>query len=166
MPAYNFIATILKNRRYLGEYRFKDIVVEKAFEPLVSKELFDTCQSRLEANKRKPAHFKDVDDTYILTGKIFCGYCGGSMSGVSGTSKTGKVHRYYHCHNAKKKKSCSKKRITKDLIESIVVDITMEMLNDNKLIKRIVNTCYEMQSDKSSVLVALQKQLKQTKKRA
>ena len=30
-PAYNFVTNILKNRRYLGEYSFKDTVVENVF---------------------------------------------------------------------------------------------------------------------------------------
>lgn len=75
--SYNFITNLLKNRRYLGEYRFKDTVVENAFTPLITQDIFDKCQKRMAANKHKPAHFKEVDDTYILTEKIFCGYCGG-----------------------------------------------------------------------------------------
>ena len=101
--------------------------------PLVTKEMFDKCQKRLSINQKKPAHFKKVKDKYLLTGKIFCGHCGCSMSGVSGTSKTGDVHRYYHCRNAKIKKSCNKKRISKDFIESLVFDATMQMLNDTSL---------------------------------
>ena len=162
-PGYNFITTILKNRRYLGEYRFRDIVVENAFEPLISKDLFDKCQHRLEANKRKPAHFKTVEEKYILTGKIFCGYCGDTMAGVSGTSHTGAVYRYYYCHNAKKKKTCKKKRIAKDLIENTVIDCTLKLLDNDKLIKQIVNTCYEMQSAENTAIKVLQKQLKQAK---
>ncbi|MBO4897872.1 MAG: recombinase family protein, partial [Clostridia bacterium] len=164
IPGYNFITTILKNRRYLGEYRFKDTVVENAFEPIVSQELFDKCQKRLEANKKKPAHFKKVEDKYILTGKIFCGLCGNSMIGVSGTSKTGTKHRYYCCRNAKNKKSCSKKRIKKDLLESTVLVSTLEMLKDKKLIKKIVNTCFNMQSNTSSVLKSMENRLKQIEK--
>ena len=164
IPGYNFITTILKNRRYLGEYSFKDTVVENAFEPIVSQELFDKCQKRLEANKHKPAHFKKVENKYILTGKIFCGLCGNSMAGVSGTSKTGKKHRYYYCHNAKSKKSCNKKRIKKDLLENIVLFSTLELLKDMKLIKQIVNTCYKMQSDTSSVLNSMENHLKQIEK--
>ena len=54
-PSYNFVTHILKNRRYLGEYCFKDTVVENAFEPLVSKEIFDKCRKRLSQNKHVSA---------------------------------------------------------------------------------------------------------------
>lgn len=88
-PTYSFIINLLKNRRYLGEYRFQDTVVENAFTPLVEPEVFNKCQRRLAENQLRPASFKPVEEKYILTGKIFCGYCGGTMAGVSGTSSTG-----------------------------------------------------------------------------
>ena len=158
---YSFITHILKNRRYLGEYRFKDTVVENAFTPLITKDIFDKCQKRLSVNKKKPAHFKGVQDKYILTGKIFCGYCGSSMSGVSGTSKTGVTHRYYHCRAAQARKSCNKKRIQKDLIENFVIDYTINLLNDEDIINHIVNTCYKLQMNKDGKLPAMNKRLKQ-----
>ena len=158
---YSFITHILKNRRYLGEYRFKDTVVENAFTPLITKDIFDKCQKRLAVNKKKPAHFKDVQDKYILTGKIFCGYCGSSMSGVSGTSKTGVTHRYYHYRAAKARKSCNKKRIQKDLIENFVIDYTINLLNDEDIINHIVDTCYKLQMNKDGKLPAMNKRLKQ-----
>ena len=161
---YSFVTNILKNRRYLGEYRFKDTVVENAFTPLVTPEIFNKCQEILAANKRKPAHFKNVQDKYILTGKIFCGHCGSTMAGVSGTSKTGVTHRYYHCRAAKIKKTCDKKRIQKELIENIVLDCTINTLNDEKLIDRIVDTCYELQLRDNTKLPVMTKRLKQIEK--
>ena len=158
---YSFITHILKNRRYLGEYRFKDTVVENAFTPLITKDIFDKCQKRLAVNKKKPAYFKDVQDKYILTGKIFCGYCGSSMSGVSGTSKTGVTHRYYHCRTAKARKSCNKKRIQKDFIENFVIDYTIDLLNYENIINHIVDTCYKLQVNKDGKLPAMNKRLKQ-----
>lgn len=163
-PTSNFVASILRNRRYLGEYRFKDTVVENAFTPLVTQEIFDKCQRRIAANRKKPAHFKDVQDKYILTGKIFCGHCGSTMSGVSGTSKTGKKYRYYHCNTAKKRKLCDKKRIKKDFIEDIVVDYTVDMLNDDKLIDWIADTCYKLQSNSDTKLLTIKNRLKQIEK--
>ena len=161
---YSFVTNILKNRRYLGEYRFKDTVVENAFTPLVTPEIFNKCQEILAANKRKPAHFKNVQDKYILTGKIFCRHCGSTMAGVSGTSKTGITHRYYHCRAAKIKKICDKKRIQKDLIENIVLDCTINMPNDEKLIDRIVDTCYELQLRDNTKLPVMTNRLKQIEK--
>ena len=160
-PSYNFITHLLNNRRYLGEYRFRNTVVENAFEPLVSKELFDKCQKRLKINNRTSSHFKHVEDTYILTGKMFCGHCGSTMVGVSGTGQSGKTYRYYHCTKAKKKHACSKKRINKELIEDIVIDRTLDMLSDRRTVERIARSCYELQKSGSSKLIGMKTRLKQ-----
>ena len=164
IPTYSFIVNLLKNRRYLGEYRFRDTVVENAFVPLVDIETFEKCQALLKSNQRKPAHFKPVDEKYFLTGKIYCGLCGGTMNGVSGTSMTGATHRYYHCHAAKSKKTCGKKRVNKTFVESTVLDYIMQILGDTVIIDRIVDTCFDLQLQSSAVLPSLKKQLTQIKK--
>lgn len=107
---------LLKNRRYLGEYRHGDHVVPGGMPAIVSQEIFDKVQARMEKNKHAPASAKAPDE-FILTTKLFCGHDGVFMVGTSGTSKTGKVHHYYKCGNAIYKKSCNKKAVRKDFIE-------------------------------------------------
>ena len=158
--SYEYIAKMLKNRRYLGEYRFKDTLVENAFIPLTTPEIFEKCQRRIEQNQRRPASFKPVQDKYLLTGKIFCGHCGSTMSGTSATSKTGKTHRYYECHAVKKLKTCDKKRVSKDFIETAVVDLALRLLNDMPILNYIVDNCFELQLNASAALPALESQLK------
>ena len=163
-PTYGFITNIIKNRRYLGEYRFRDTVVEKAFIPLVDIDLFEKCQKRSIANQRKAANFKPTDDKYILTGKIFCGHCGGTLNGESGTSMTGATYRYYYCHSAKKKKACDKKRTNKAFVETTVLDYIARVLDDTLLLDRIVDTCFELQSQNSTALPSLERHLAQTER--
>ncbi|MCL2837827.1 MAG: recombinase family protein [Oscillospiraceae bacterium] len=90
----NTVTHLLKNRRYLGEDRFKDVVMENAFEPIVSPELFDSVQTKMEKNKKAPARKKDENESFILITKLFCGKCGAFMAGESGTGKLGKKHCY------------------------------------------------------------------------
>ena len=40
--------TMLKNRRYIGELSFRDIVVPDAIPAIVPKDLFDRVQKRME----------------------------------------------------------------------------------------------------------------------
>ena len=159
---YHFINWLLKNRRYLGEYTFRDVVNTEAIPPLVTAEIFEKCQQRLNANKLKSASFRKVEEKYLLTGKVFCGYCGDTMSGISGRGRTN-TYRYYQCMTSKRKR-CTKKTISKDFLENAVLTITMKMFDNIPLINRICDTCYAMQSTESSQLPALKKQLKQNKK--
>ncbi|MCL2279437.1 MAG: recombinase family protein [Oscillospiraceae bacterium] len=158
----NIINKLLKNRRYMGEYRYRDIVHPDSIPAIVPKDLFERVQERMVKNKRAPAQRKAEDD-YLLTAKMYCGKDGVFMVGESGTSKTKKkVHRYYKCVNAKKYKSCDKKAIKKDFIESEVIKKVMEMLDDNDVVEYIVNTALELQMRESSDLPLLKKQLDDT----
>ena len=98
---YNSVEHMLKNRRYIGELKFRDVVVPDAIPPIVPLELFDDVQEKIAKNKKAPARRKAEDD-YLLTTKLHCGCCGALMFGESGTSRTGEVHRYYKCATVKK----------------------------------------------------------------
>lgn len=109
----NIVTNLLKNRRYIGEYRFRDIVHEDGIPSIVPKDLFNSVQEQLQKNKRAAARHK-ADDDYLLTTKLFCGKCGVYMTGESGTGRNGTVHRYYKCNNAKYRHSCDKKTVKKE----------------------------------------------------
>ena len=56
------------------------IVHENKFEAIVSQEVFDRAQVKLQANKGKTTPRKAR--TYLLSGLVRCGDCGGAMGGV------------------------------------------------------------------------------------
>lgn len=105
----NSFNAILKNRKYIGEYKYQDVVIPGGVPAIVPQELFDRVQKRIEKNKRAPAMSK-ADEVFLLTTKLFCGKCGRLMVGESGTSHTGKKHYYYKCGSAKRKTGAQKKR--------------------------------------------------------
>ena len=105
---HSSVNTMLKNRRYIGELSFRDIVVPDAIPAIVPKDLFDRVQKRMDKNKRAPACGK-ADEEYLLTTKLFCGKCGALMFGESGTSATGRTYYYYKCANVKRRKGCNKR---------------------------------------------------------
>lgn len=49
------VSKMLTNRRYIGEYKFKEIVVEDGIPAIISKNLFESVNKKLEANRKKPA---------------------------------------------------------------------------------------------------------------
>ncbi|MDR3293915.1 MAG: recombinase family protein [Clostridiales bacterium] len=150
---------MLKNRRYIGEYQFRDIVREDAFPAIVPKELFERVQEVLRKNAKAPARHKAEDD-YILTTKLRCGKCGAFMVGESGTSRTGQVHHYYKCANVKKQKTCGKKPVKKVWIEEIVVKQAMVVVMDDGVIGKIADAILSLVSQENTKLPQLKAKIK------
>jgi len=137
--------------------RYRDVVIPDGIPAIVPQDLFDRVQEKLAKNKKAPARHKAEDD-YLLTTKLFCGYCGAYLCGESGTSRTGKVHHYYKCVSVKKKRTeCHKKPVRKEWIEDLVVGETMKMVMDDKAIEAIVSMLMDLQ-DRDNVNVPLYEQ--------
>ena len=158
---YNSVHTLLTNRRYMGENRFQDIVMPDAIPVIVEKELFDRVQEKMAKNRRAPARHKAEDD-YLLTTKLFCGMCGSMMFGECGTGRNKTVHHYYKCAKAKRTHICKKKTVRKVWLEDLVVNATMEMLQDDQAIDAIVEIVMQLQDQENTTLPLLEKQLKET----
>ena len=156
----NSVAKILKNRRYIGEYKYRDIVVPNGIPAIVPEDLFERVQEKIEKNKKAPARHKAEDD-YLLTTKLFCGHCGAYMCGESGRGRSGKVYYYYKCVSVKKKRTdCKKKAIKKEWIEDLVIKYTMEMVNDDKVIEAIVAMLMDLQERENIDLPLYEQQLR------
>ena len=165
----NGLRHILKNRAYIGEYRYNDIVIPDGMPRIVSDELFASVQRRFELNrhKSKPVMSKskyEANTRFWLTGKLFCGECKESLHGISGTSKQGTIHYYYACKNYRKHK-CKLRSIRKDLLETCVIEILREFLSDTEKLASLAvdvsDYCKKMYSD-DSYLKSLEHELKQT----
>ena len=161
---FGVVTRLSKNRRYIGEYRYRDIVTEDAIPAIVPKDLFDRVQERMEKNKKAPARKKARDEEYLLTTKLFCGMCGAAMVGESGTSHTDKIHRYYKCANVKKKKCCHKKTVRKDEIEKLVLDATMRLVFDDEAMELLADKLVAFQQQEDTHLPLLKRQLEDTSK--
>lgn len=159
----NSVERLLKNRRYIGEYCYRDVINPNGIPAIIPLDLFEGVQKKIEKNKKAPARHKAEED-YLLTTKLFCGKCGSFMVGESGTSHTMKVHHYYKCVSVKNKKGCDKKTVKKDWIENLVVEQTMKMVMDDKVIRAIVSSILLLQEKENTNLPLLEKQLKGTEK--
>ena len=150
---------ILHNRKYIGEYSYGDTVNESAIPPIVPRELFDRVQRKFERNARAPARKQgDNDEKYLLTTKLFCGYCNVYMAGESGKGHS-RVYRYYKCGNQKRGLGCKLKPIRKEVIEDYVVNLTLDMLGDDLFLSALANFLVEAQSEMASDLTVIEKQL-------
>lgn len=66
MMSINGVTRMLHNRKYIGEYKFKDVVLPDAIPAIVTQELLDRVQSKLSTNKTAPARHK-AEEEYLLT---------------------------------------------------------------------------------------------------
>ena len=160
----NGVSIILSNRKYIGEYRYRDVVTPDGIPAIIDKDMFERVQERMAKNKRAPAR-KKAEDEYLLTTKLFCGTCGRIMAGESGTSGTRKVkHYYYKCGGAKRHLGCTRKAIKKDWIEKVVVLQTVARVLKDEEIERIADALLKMQEQEDTTIPAMQAQLKECEK--
>lgn len=148
----NSLRKMLQNKRYIGVYTYKGEETPGGMPRIVSDELFFKAQERLEKNRKAPAHTKAKQE-YILTTKLFCGYCHEMMTGYGGTGKSGQVHHYYACNGVKHKTGCRKKTVRKLWIEDLVVAECRKQLtpsNIDKIAHEVVALC-EREKDSTNL---------------
>lgn len=154
----NSLRKILRNKRYIGIYTYRGTETPGGIPRIVDDETFYQVQDMLDRNKAAPARIKAKTE-YLLTTKLFCGYCKEMMTGVSGTSHTAATHNYYVCNN-RKKKLCKKENVRKEHIENIVLAKCREMLTDKNIdrISREVARLSEQEAE-TPLLQQMRKQL-------
>ena len=129
----NSLKSILHNEKYIGIYKFMDVVIEGGIPQIVDKALFDKVQAMCKHNYSARARSKAKED-FLLTTKVFCGHCGSRMIGESGTSQSGKIHYYYKCACRKREHACNKINEQKDKLEKFAVRyIAQTVLTDENI---------------------------------
>lgn len=159
------ISRILRNRAYIGEYRWHDIVIPDGMPKIIENDLFERVQRRMEKNKKAPSAGRGEAD-FLLTSKIFCGYCKSTMVGDSGTGKSGNKWYYYTCRARKtRKNNCKKKSVRKEWLEREVTALTASYILRDDVIEYIADRVVDIQKkehDDTSMLRYYEGQLKET----
>ncbi|WP_245326668.1 recombinase family protein [Bradyrhizobium sacchari] len=104
------IHAILRNRLYTGEYEWHDIVIKGRHEPIISYNLWERVQLRLE--DRGTRKLRKGPRGFPLSGLITCGHCGCAMVGEIKKAK----YVYYHCTGYKGK--CPEPYVREEMIDA------------------------------------------------
>ena len=146
---------VINNERYTGVYIWGEIRVPGGMPAIVSQSTFEEAQRMKQKTAR---HVEQGAIDYLLTGKAFCGLCGSAMIGDSGTSRDGTRHYYYTCQGRKARKGCRKKSLTKDYLESRVVDFVLDYVLSDANIKKTADVIMALQEKElqSSPLSAME----------
>lgn len=163
----NSINKIIKNRKYIGEYKYNDIVVEGGIPAIIEPEVFYLAQAEMERRRtrKKP---KSPKAEYLLSGRLFCGHCKTPMQGVSGTGKSGNKWYYYYCSKARgKTRTCDKKQVGRDRLEKEVVDDAVRYILQADVLEDLAKKVYaaqERQNDTASEIAFYEKKLADNEK--
>lgn len=153
----NSLYEILRNEKYSGTFVYNRsaeksfgckrnnhsnkpdsevIRIENGCPQIVSKELFERVQIRMNHNKRNAGRYH-CKEFYLLTGKIFCGICGKRMQGnlrFSGRNKSRLAT--YRCNTHRSE--CKNKEINKDYLDVYIVDLLRQKIFNAKSLRRII----------------------------
>jgi len=88
---------ILRNRIYCGDFDFDGTMYHGAYEPIVTRELWEQVQAILDGRGSKKT--RKMKEQFAFSGLITCGHCGCAMVGEI---KKGR-YIYYHCTGFKGK---------------------------------------------------------------
>ena len=157
----NSFHRMLKNEIYIGVFKWSDIRIENAVPAIISEEVFNKAQVILEkhhiSNRSGRPSLK-----YLLSGKLYCGNCGSSMTGVSGHSKQKIRYRYYDCYARRHKNKCDNSPVPADYLENLIYKKTKETLSNpgeiDFIVEQLLN-CVQKQLD-TTYLEYLREQLK------
>ena len=97
------------------------IRVENAHPAIVEKAVFEKAQQMIKQRSPRRVHPRTVSSNYLLSGFLYCGKCGASMSGCAAKSSR---FFYYGCHNRIRRGSagCDCKLVNRERIEKAVVE--------------------------------------------
>jgi site-specific DNA recombinase len=174
----NSIAEILRNEKYLGIYVFnressaragkrnkhlhkdldEQIVIPGGMPQIIDEELWERVRRRMATNTRAQA--KAIEN-YLLSGKVYCGKCGAPMIGNRRQSR-GNYYISYECNNRKRTKQCDMKSISRDKLESAVLEQVNRLIvkNLDKLAEKVFFSMNEVDLKRSQALWQLNKDLK------
>ena len=162
----NGIMFILKNKKYIGTLSYGNESRDNAIPAIITKDIFDQAQTRINRNKQSPSTYK-AKERYLLSTKSYCGHCKSILTADSGTNHMGNVYRYYKCYGKKKlDKQCEKTQITKERFENLVVNATYSLLRENGTIENIARqlVAYNDELQTNPQLELYEKQLADTEK--
>lgn len=141
----NSVLRIVTNEQYIGTYtsRAHNVRVENAIPAIIDRDLWDKVQAMVRRN-RAGRSAKSRSANYLLSSKLTCQLCGGTMKGVSGTGRHGEKHYYYACSNHTVRK-CEKRNVEKSFLEDLIVQATCDYILAPGKMEQIADQVIEVQ---------------------
>jgi site-specific DNA recombinase len=111
------VATMLRNRYYVGFVTFKGVEYQGRHEPLIDMQTFERVQAILD-DRNLMSERRRLHDHY-LRGSLFCAACG-SRYVFSRNKGKGGTYDYFFCVG--RRQGCGQPHLQTDVVEDAVVD--------------------------------------------
>ena len=147
--SYGKTKTDIETGALKGVERSRWKVVDGLHEPLIPDGLYDEAQKVLESRRRKPTR---AARSYLLSGLLKCGKCGGPMYGQTFEKKSsGKSYSYYKClyRDTRGSSVCGGLSIPAKFLEDQIVKAITEKSRDTAFLQ-----------DRERMLASLKEQLR------
>jgi|GEM_PF-863997 len=121
------------------------IVRENTHHPLISKERFDRIQQIIQDKREKDTKEWSCSKKYLLSGLLYCSYCGGKLFGgkipKNNAKRKSKVKRtnddyYFYYFDKKISGTCSNKRSNyrMEIVDNMVLEAIKGLFSNNDII--------------------------------
>jgi site-specific DNA recombinase len=118
----------LSNPFYYGKIKWNEKILQGSQEPIISKELFDLVQSKLNRKFKSPSYTKHFP---VFRSKVRCAECGGTI-----TWEIQKGHWYGHCNHYR---NCSQKKwLRQEKFEDMLLPILDKLAPKSERILKII----------------------------
>ncbi len=157
----NSLWHLLTNVTYLGKIKYKDEVHDGEHAEIVSQEVWQQVQAKLQRNGRTGGGMVRNKFGALLKGLLNCVPCGCAMSPSHSTHNGNKRYRYYVCTAAQKRgwHSCPSRSIPAGEIEQFVVEQIKGIGRDPGLVAETVRQVHGQATGRADELTAEQKRL-------
>lgn len=158
----NSLYSILTNEKYIGVYVYNRAVskdsrgkrnnhrskpddqiirIENGIPAIVTREEFQAVQELLKKRRRSRRGRTDTENVYLLTGKVYCGICGGKYCGNSQYS--GRKKTLYYCYrcNVRSRRGgigCSNREISRNCLKKYVLRLLADILFDKDRLPAVI----------------------------
>jgi len=137
------IGRILRNKFFMGTREieikgYEKLEIENSVPAIIDAETFNAVQNLIAKAKDEVKPRKRKRRLYAVTGKTFCGCCGGHYVGIYNQPpkdrKCRNENAYYVCYNKRGYKTCNAKNIRKDKLEEYCIEqIKKHILTPEKI---------------------------------
>lgn len=154
------VTRLLENRRYTGVFNFNGVEYKNYMPKIIEESDFENVQTKLAMKRKAPGSFK-AKTNYLLSGKLYCGYCNSLIYGESCTNHSGNKYYYYKCSTNKKEPGeCKSPVLKKEELENKIVEITQQHIFDSAIFDTIVKNMVKVSNsyNQNNIINILQEQ--------